>query len=184
MPTQINLIRALIIIIVISCVALMTLIYTDTGRITNVLEGFKSQINQVNTRFPLKPVRICCLILTTPKNFLTFTRAVNETWAPRCDRYFFVSEYPEGNFTLEQKQFSQQIPLAPIGNVTTGRKHLTTKMTKAFLFAYEHHLNDFDWFIKADDDTYLVMGNLRRFLGKQDPTEPVTFGYSFKVIRS
>ncbi|CAF0970060.1 unnamed protein product [Rotaria sordida] len=128
--------------------------------------------------------RICCLILTTPKNFLTRAKAINETWAPRCDRYVFVTEYPREEMTAEQISFTEQIPIAPIKGIVPGYEHLTQKSVLAFLYAYENYLNDFDWFIKADDDTYLIIEHLKKFLSKQNSSEPITFGYNFKSIGS
>ena len=64
----------------------------------------------------------------------------------------------------------------------TGREHLTAKTMHAFDYAYRQHLNEFDWFIKADDDTYLIVENLRYMLSAQSPQEPVYFGHHFKTI--
>jgi len=140
------------------------------------------QLNHVNNHSQLSSVRIFCLILTSPTNYLTRTKAINQTWAPRCDRYFFITEYSQETLTPEQINFIQQIPIAPIKEIVGGYDHLTLKSTLAFLFAYENYLNDFDWFIKADDDTYLIIENLKAFLSEQNSSEPVTFGYNFKVI--
>ncbi|CAM4785865.1 unnamed protein product [Rotaria magnacalcarata] len=134
--------------------------------------------NYHNTTSP----RIFCLILTSPNSFLSRTKAINETWAPRCDQYFFITEYPRETMTPEQIQFAEQIPIAPIKNITAGYDHLTQKSTLAFLFAYENYFNDFDWFIKADDDTFLIIEHLKAFLREQNTSEPVTFGYNFKVV--
>ena len=45
---------------------------------------------------------------------------------------------------------------------------------------YDHHFEDADWFMKADDDTYVIMENLRYFLSQQNYTQPVFFGHRFK----
>jgi glycoprotein-N-acetylgalactosamine 3-beta-galactosyltransferase len=84
--------------------------------------------------------------------------------------------------TLEQKEFLQQIPIAPIHNMKSGYDHLTQKSILAFLFVYKNYFNDFDWFVKTDDDTYLIIENLKEFLRKQDTSQPITFGYNFRVI--
>jgi glycoprotein-N-acetylgalactosamine 3-beta-galactosyltransferase len=120
----------------------------------------------------INSVRICCLILTAPKYFDTRARAVNNTWAPRCDKYLFISE---------PSNHTNYLPIAPIKNLTAGYGHLTKKTTLAFYYAYEHLLDQFDWFVKTDDDTYIIIENLKRFLQEQNSSQAITFGYNFKV---
>ncbi len=67
-------------------------------------------------------VRIHCLILTSPKYFDTRARAVNLTWAPRCDRYFFIAKYSND---------TKGLPIAPIGNLSEAYSRLTIKTTSA-----------------------------------------------------
>ena len=144
----------------------------------------KSKIDDISYNMHLKSVRVCCLVSTTPKHFLTRARAVNATWGTRCDKLLFITEYLNANMTLEQKEFAQQLPIAPIENIAVGYDRLTQKSILAFLFVYKNYYNDFDWFIKADDDTYLIMENLKDFLRKQDTSKPITFGYNYQVIHS
>lgn len=57
-----------------------------------------------------------------------------------------------------------------------GYEHLWLKTRAAFRYIYENHLNDADWFFKGDDDTYLIMENLKHFLSQHDSTKAHLFG--------
>lgn len=50
----------------------------------------------------------------------------------------------------------------------------------ALRYLYKHHLDEADWFLKADDDTYIVMENLRFMLQSYNSSQPVYFGCKFK----
>ena len=163
-------------------VALLTLLYDSppTSQWTMNASGILA-LRRYYDPAPSPSPRICCLIVTAPQYLPTRAKAVNDTWGPRCDRYFFISELPRGNMTREQLQIADRLPIAPIPNITSGYGHLTQKSTLALLFVYEHHRNACDWFVKADDDTYLIVDHLKTFLSKQNTSEPVTYGYNFKV---
>jgi hypothetical protein len=171
--------------IVLAGIILIAILYINSPTTTN--NNYRNPIqfyhteNHSEIHNHISSPRILCLILTAPKNFLTRAKAVNATWASRCDRYFFVTEHAQETLTLGQLWFAKQVPIAPIKNITGGYDHLTQKSTLAFFFAYENYLNDFDWFVKADDDTYLFVDHLKAFLSEQNCSEPVTFGYNFKV---
>ncbi|CAF4441327.1 unnamed protein product, partial [Rotaria sp. Silwood2] len=174
--------RCLISIGIVLAMIIFTMIFHFAYFVKNYDTDFvclhlNRDIHHNKTKLP----RVCCLILTAPKYFLTRVKAVNETWASRCDRYFFITEYAREAMTPEQIKFAKQIPIAPIKNITGGYDHLTQKSNLAFLFAYENYLNDFEWFIKADDDTYLIVEHLKTFLSKQSPSEPITFGYTYQI---
>jgi hypothetical protein len=174
--------RSISIGIVLVGITLITIIYISFSTNNYSSNTIKFQIHHSKNYSHTSLPRILCLILTSPKNFLTRTQAINDTWAPRCDRYFFITEYPKNNMTSEELRFTKQVPIAPIKDIIPGYEHLTQKSVLAFLFAYENYFNDFDWFVKADDDTYLIVDHLKAFLSEQNSSEPVTFGYNFKVI--
>ncbi|CAF4000414.1 unnamed protein product [Adineta steineri] len=173
--------RLLSIGLALTCLILITTFYVGSHTNISYIEFQKIKLGNVAIHSELLSPRVLCLIVTAPKYFLDRVKAVNATWGPRCDRYFFITEYIPQNMTLQQINFAQQIPIAPIQNITPGYDHLTQKTTLAFLFAYEKYFNDFDWFVKADDDTYLIVENLKAFLSDKNPSEPVTFGYNYKV---
>jgi len=97
-------------------------------------------------------------------------KVVRKTWAKRCNKWIFVSD--ETNASFPTIGFGTEL----------GREHLTAKTMRAFDYIYEHHINDADWFLKADDDTYVIVENLRYLLSEHSPREPIYFGHLFKVL--
>ena len=67
-----------------------------------------------------------------------------------------------------------------LANVEEGRDWLWAKTKEAFKYVWEHHRDEADWFMKADDDTYVIVENLRFMLSEFDPNYPIYFGCRFK----
>ena len=156
--------------IFITTVIFILIFYLSINSLTTYDQLNMSIENNSNSQ-----VRIHCLILTSTQYLDTRARAVNDTWGSRCDKFHFISEYVND---------TKGLPIAPIANITPGYDHLTQKTTRALHFAYENSLNDTDWFVKTDDDTYLFVENLKQFLKGQNTSLPITFGYNFKVCIS
>lgn len=125
--------------------------------------------NPVAVKTRSENVRVLCWILTTADNFHTKTVHVNNTWARRCTKYFFFASH--GDYSFDVPILYMKIP--------EGRQHLTKKSMIAFRFLYRKYIDEFDWFLKADDDTYVIVENLQYFLQDKDPNEPVFFGHHF-----
>ncbi|KAM3877850.1 glycoprotein-N-acetylgalactosamine 3-beta-galactosyltransferase 1-B [Diretmus argenteus] len=115
-----------------------------------------------------KKVRILCWVMTGPSNLEKKARHVKSTWSRHCNVVVFMSSVDDPDF-----------PTVGLGT-KEGRDQLYWKTIRAFHYAYEHHAHEADWFLKADDDTYVIVDNLRWVLANRTPDEPIYFGRRFK----
>ncbi|XP_030279119.1 glycoprotein-N-acetylgalactosamine 3-beta-galactosyltransferase 1-A [Sparus aurata] len=113
-------------------------------------------------------VRVLCWVMTGPYNLQSRARHVKATWSRHCNVVVFMSSEEDPDF-----------PTVGLGT-KEGRDQLYWKTIRAFHYVYEHHANEADWFLKADDDTFVVVDNLRWILSNHTPEEPVYFGRRFK----
>lgn len=112
-------------------------------------------------------VRILCLILTTEDNLKSRVAACNATWAMRCNRHFYVLKTDKHAADIINTQFVEI------------RNNIVHKVKFALNHIYEHYIDEFDWLLKADDDTYIIMENLRFLLQKHDSKTPSYLGFHF-----
>lgn len=86
-------------------------------------------------------VKILCWIMTSPSNHKEKAIHINNTWARRCNKVLFMSS--------EEDDELETIAL-PVGE---GRENLWNKTQEAFKYIHANYLEEYDWFLKADDDT-------------------------------
>ena len=43
-------------------------------------------------------------------------------------------------------------------------------------YMYTHHLNDYNWFMRCDDDVYIRIDKLMKFISELDPSIPLYIG--------
>jgi glycoprotein-N-acetylgalactosamine 3-beta-galactosyltransferase len=107
--------------------------------------------------------------LTNQEHLESRARAVYETWGHRCGRFIFVTRlnsstrytiYDNQNVYLKEDELPiQYIPTLPDENYS----HLSDKVRSTLIFLNKYYPN-YDWYLKADDDTFIIVENLLRFL--------------------
>ena len=112
-------------------------------------------------------------ILADPN--LLYKRVIHQkaTWGRRCDKLLVFS-------SKEDKDF----PAIGLPGTQNGRSHIDHKAKAAWKYVYENYGNDYDFFLKVDSDTYVIVENLLDFLSDKDPSKPDYFGHWYKPPES
>ncbi|KAH8388023.1 hypothetical protein KR093_011206 [Drosophila rubida] len=108
----------------------------------------------------------------TAKNFIEGrARAVYDTWGKEVPgRIAFFSS--EGSY-------SEELPVVGLKNVD-DRYPPQKKSFMMLYYMYEHYIDRFEWFIRADDDVYMEPDKLERFLRSIDSSKPQFIGQAGK----
>ncbi|GMT22270.1 hypothetical protein PFISCL1PPCAC_13567 [Pristionchus fissidentatus] len=135
-----------------------------------------------------------CFVFTAPKYHRTRVPAVASTWLSRCDHGQFFSSKPIDDYGvfsdifLSKESKNAQVVLhhdiqqaaVPYSTVfktiPDDYELLFSKTLLALRYTYRTY-PDFDWYYKADDDTFVIVEHLRRYLDKLDPSKPHYIGY-------
>jgi len=114
--------------------------------------------------------KIVCMILTHPNNHQSKAIHVKDTWGSHCDKLIFMS--------TEEDAGLGAIKL----DVKNGKGGLWDKVRLASKHVFDNHFDDFDWFMKADDDTFVIVENLKEMLSEYDTNNPIMFGHPLKAL--
>ncbi|GMR62787.1 hypothetical protein PMAYCL1PPCAC_32982, partial [Pristionchus mayeri] len=100
-------------------------------------------------------------------------QAVNETWLKRCDHGVLFTDAP----FAKEKNIPYRTLFAGIPDTYDILFH---KSRFAFYYISEIMRADFDWIVQANDDTYMIVENLRTYLRTLDPNLPYYLGFRLK----
>ncbi|CAI5448537.1 unnamed protein product [Caenorhabditis angaria] len=117
-----------------------------------------------------KSGKLLCWAMTTSIYHKTRVPAISETWLKRCDAGHI--------FTNSERFLNDSTPSHTVfEGLPESYYKLFWKTRLALLYVYKYVSKDFDWYFKGDDDTYLIVENLQKYLATLDPRKPYFIGY-------
>ena len=101
-----------------------------------------------------KRVRVLCHVLCAKKRRASCI-AQHRTWGQHCDRIVFSSDFDDAAIGA--------VDVKPRWEGAAKKGASRDKWARGWLRVLAHHAEEYDWFVKADDDTLVLVENLRRY---------------------
>ncbi|KAL4101919.1 hypothetical protein PRIC1_005667 [Phytophthora ramorum] len=129
--------------------------------------------------------RILCFAVSYSAQHQTRVRAVAETWGQRCDKLLFFSNVSDTIVVAADTLAERSYEVVQL-DIIADHAHLWLRTRAALKYLHTHFRHDYDWFYKCDDDTYLIVENLRSYLKRPEimqryNREPMHLGHRFSM---
>ena len=131
------------------CICVLRISNKYPSKITNIISKHNSTFVEFNHKLYntstanklYNRLKILCLVLTYPNNHQTDAVHVKNTWGSKCNKLIFLST--ENDTELG----AVALP------VEEGYQFLWGKVKLGFEMAYAKYFDEYDWFVKGDDDS-------------------------------
>jgi hypothetical protein len=131
---------------------------------TLLYDGDDDSINEYVEEVQKLPL-IFCFVLSASNRHLTSSRAIAYTWGKRCDRFYFVTRLQNTSFDLMMLDEFENITDISSNTINEHTLNVLSYLqNKELFFSYQ-------WFLRATDDSFVVMPNLRRLINQIEITE-------------
>lgn len=111
-------------------------------------------------------------VMTTEKYLKTRAKAVFETWGRDVTQVvFFV-----GSDCNISHPGIKGLPIVKLEGIPDSVYPPQKKVFGMLKYMQDHYIDDFKWFMRADDDVYVRGGRLEALLAQMDPNERVYLG--------
>ncbi|CAB3363316.1 Hypothetical predicted protein [Cloeon dipterum] len=123
-----------------------------------------TETREIEARRLAERVRILCLVIDDP--FQTQRRNGSKaTWGRHCNKLIFTSE------VTDRKK-----------RVVEDYSSAWKSVVRALKFVYKKYIYDFEWLVRLDDETFLLVENLRRALEPFSIDDPNNYGVHFNTL--
>ena len=111
-------------------------------------------------------------VMTAEQYLPTRARAVYETWGSSVTKILFFV----GADCNTSHPHVQHLPVVKLPGISDNVYPPQKKVFAVLRYMKEHYLNEFQWFLRADDDVYIRGDRLRNLLRSLDSNENIYLG--------
>jgi len=116
---------------------------------------------------PIPKIKVLCMVYTHSGRH-DVLQSIVETYAPHCDGFLAASNLTDPSLGAWNLPHSGP----------EAYENMWNKVRAMWLYAYKHHILDFDWFHIGGDDMYVIPDNIRRMAANFDQKTPRILGGS------
>ncbi len=91
------------------------------------------------------------------------------TWLPRCDGYQIYTDQP----------MPAGYPFKVL-NRLVQKNQTWHKFRDALTYAFTQRDKHYDFYIRSDDDSFLIVENFKQFLSNKNPDNPYYIGFNIR----
>ena len=106
-------------------------------------------------------------VVTAQKLLSTRAKAVNKTWGAFAPKLMF--------FSSQEREGTHGLPVVSLPGVDDTYPP-QKKVYRMLKYMHDNYINDYNWFMRADDDVYVRVEKLINFLGQLDPNKELYIG--------
>lgn len=167
--------------------ALILAIYTFSRQIQ--FSSFYSPQSNLSPTPPMpNQTQIFCIIKSYLKSYRrNRPQMAHKIWGHKCDDYRILTIMPKEYRTADWKlgdEFEIAEPLKILQPKTATREvhsGITLRIYHALMSIFKRFPN-YSWYYLVDDDAYVNVNNMRKFLNTKNSSELVTYGFDFNVF--
>jgi hypothetical protein len=132
-----------------------------------------------------------CMVITSEQHILTRARAVYETWGQHFNDLLFACNCPHviavKNLIEQNKEIpdalEKYIPVAHLPilnlNIIESIDRMGEKVLNVLVKSYEIYKNHSNFYYMVDDDAYVFVDNLYKYIESLDTSQPQIYGFKF-----
>ena len=107
-------------------------------------------------------------VVTAQKYLSTRALGIYNTWGKELSNLYFFSSRPDDT--------SLQLPIITLPGINDTQYPPQRKVYKMLKYMHDHYINEFDFFMRSDDDVYVKTDQLLELLETINPAQDIYMG--------